>query len=69
MEIITYGNECPPFTACWCEKHPQGNNHPKCQKELTLGNVYLDVLLIVSICVFILTKTKSKKIVNRNKTN
>lgn len=61
MEIITYGNECPPFTTCWCEKHPNRDNHPKCQKELLLGSVYLDILLIVSICVLVFIKTRSKK--------
>lgn len=53
MEIISYGNECLPFSKCWCEKHPNGNNHPKCQEELSLGNVYLDVLLVVSACILV----------------
>lgn len=61
MEIITYGNDCPPFSKCWCEKHPNGSNHPKCTEELLLGNVYLDVLLIVAVCIFVFTKIKDKK--------
>lgn len=60
MEITTYENECPPFSKCWCEKHPNGDNHPNCQVELTLGNVYLDILLIVSICVLVFKNLTSE---------
>lgn len=61
MEIITYGNECPPFSKCWCEKHPNGNNHPNCQEALPLGNVYLDILLVVSVCVFVFQRMRLSK--------
>lgn len=58
MEIITYGNECPPFSKCWCEKHPNGNTHPKCKEELLLGNVYLDILLVVFACILVFKRTR-----------
>lgn len=64
MEIITYGNDCKPFSKCWCEKHPNGNNHPNCQEALPLGNVYLDALLIVSVCVLVFITIRRR---NKNK--
>lgn len=66
MEITTYGNECPPFSKCWCENHPNGSNHPKCLEELSLGNVYLDILLIVSACVLVFITIRRRN-ANKNK--
>lgn len=51
-------SDCPPFSKCWCDKHPNGATHPKCQEALPLGSVYLDIIVVLAISLFLFRRFK-----------
>lgn len=62
MEIVQTGNnsDCPPFSKCWCDKHPNGATHPHCKEALSIGSVYLDIVVVLAIGLFLFRRFLKK---------
>jgi hypothetical protein len=48
---------CTPFTACWCEQHP---NHPQCKNALPINNEFFIITAVVAILIFVFRKLNKK---------
>lgn len=64
MEIVQTGNnsDCPPFSKCWCEKHPNGYDHPNCKPELEIGGfVFNSIFFSMLFSLFNIHEAKKVK--------